>query len=106
MEDQLLIRNHAFPFYSCAIKQMFIFRTNEANWIDLLREGRRGKDRVNVKEKDKVCECEKEVNKEKVSVCQREGDKVSDRVFARRICTVLICWPDDHFDLVSLYFMI
>lgn len=25
MEDQLLIRNRAFPFYLCAIKQMFIF---------------------------------------------------------------------------------
>lgn len=28
---------------------------------------------------------------------------MNDRVFAMRICTELICWPDDHFDLVSLF---
>lgn len=32
----------------------------------------------------------------------RDEEDLSDSVFAGRICTLLIRWPNDHFDLVSL----
>lgn len=102
-KDQLLIRNHGFPPYLCAIKQMFIFEPMTPT--ELICRGLQG-------------ESWGELHRER-SFYEKEIKKKSKRLRVREMCRMWVTGhlhggfaqhrsvdPWDRFDLVSLSFMI
>lgn len=98
INNQWLIRNHSFSVIWVPLSKCL--SPNQWSWLNWSSQRERereesGKDGVT---EEKVCGKEKWWKQK--SVCMRDAGGVW---LTRRICTVLIYWPCDHFDLKSLY---